>query len=133
MTMINEESRLELFGDSDDIKRFLAELKKLHQNVTKISGSYTTNLLTGESGLEVSFTCKTEEGDIETLYREETPSCATIDEAEEMRIFKKMTIKVPQAVYDRGIHQDFVDLAKKWFANIGIGVELVVTNIVEID
>jgi hypothetical protein len=133
MTVINEGNRLELFGDSDDIMRFLADLKKLHLNLSKMSGSQTNNLSTGESGLKFSFTCRTEEGDIEMLYREEIPSFATIDEAEEMRIYKRMTIKVPQAVHVRGNHQDILDLAKKWLANIGVSVEMVVTNGIEID
>ena len=128
-----KEGRLELFGDSEDIKRFLAELKKKHANISNLSGSYTNNISNGESGLEVYFTCKTEGGDIEAIYREESPSCASIDEANEMRIFKKMTIRVPQAVFDEGKHQDVIDLAKKWLGDIGVNVEIVVTKEVEIN
>lgn len=98
MTADDEGGRLELFGNSNDIKRFLAELKEMHSSISKMSGSYTSNISTGEAGFELSFTCKTEEGDIEAMYREITPSCASIEEAQEMRIFKKMTIRVPQAV-----------------------------------
>ena len=128
-----KEGRLDLFGDSEDIKRFLADLKKKHANISKLSGSYTNNITTGESGLELSFICKTEGGDIEAMYREESPSCALIDEAEEMRIFKKMTIRVPQAVFDEGKHQDIIDLAKKWLGDLGVSVEIVVTENVEIN
>ena len=84
MTENDEEGRLELHGDGEDIMRFLAELKKRHSNITKLSGSYTSNASTGEGGIEVSFTCRTEEGDIEAVYHEKTPSCASIEEAEEM-------------------------------------------------
>jgi hypothetical protein len=133
MTETNEGGRLELFGNGEDIKQFLAELKKKHSNITKLSGSYTNNISTGEDGLEVSFTCKTEEGDIEAIYHEETPSCASIEEAEEMRIVKKMTLRVPQAVFDEGKHKDIVDMAKKWLGDMGVDVELVVSKKVEMD
>lgn len=133
MTETDEGGRLELFGDGEDIKRFLAELKKKHSNITKLSVSYMNNISTGEDDLEVSFTCKTEEGDIEAFYHEETPSCASIEEAEEMRIFKKMTIKVPQAVFDGGKHRDIVDMAKKWLGSVGVDVELVIKEKVETD
>ena len=131
MTETDEEGRLELHGDGEDIKRFLAELRKKHSNITKLSGSYTSNSSTGEDGIEVSFTCRTEEGDVEATYHEKTPSCASIEEAEEMRIFRKMTIRVPQAVFDEEKHGDIVDLAKKWFGDMGVDVELQVTKKVE--
>ncbi len=133
MTVRNEGNRVEFFGGSEEIQRYLAELKKIHVNISRLSGNYINNMTTGESGLEVSFSCKTDEGDIVATYHEETPSCASIDEAEEMRVFKKMTIKVPQAVFDRDKHKDIMDLAKKWLGDVGVSVELIVTNSVEID
>jgi hypothetical protein len=128
MTLNDEERRFDLSADSKDIKRFLAEIKKKQWNISKLSGSYTKDVSTGESGLEVSFTCRTEGGDIDVMYIEGLPSCASIDEAEEMRIRKKMTVRVPQAVFDEGKHQDIVDIAKKWFGVVGINMELVITN-----
>ncbi len=57
-------------------------------------------------------------------YRAKTPSCASIDEAEEMRIMKKMTIRVPQTVYDKGQHQQVLDLTKRWIGEAGINLEI---------
>jgi hypothetical protein len=128
MTETNEETRMELSGNSEDIKKFISELKKMHSNISKLSGSYTNNTSTGEGGMEISFTYRTDEGDIEALYREQTPSCASAEEADEMRVFKRMTLMVPQRVYDQGKHQDILDLAKKWLGSMGVEVDLVVTN-----
>ncbi|HEY3419855.1 MAG TPA: hypothetical protein VGK23_04810 [Methanomassiliicoccales archaeon] len=133
MSVNNEGNRLELSGNSEDIRKFIAELKRMHFNISRMSGSYTSNLSNGEGGLEVSFTCRTEDGEIEAIYREKTPSCASVEEAEEMRIFKKMTLRVPQAVFDKGEHQDILDLAKKWLGNMGVDVELVVTGKIEME
>jgi hypothetical protein len=117
-----------MFGDSKDIKRFMTEIKTKYSNISRLSGSYTKDPRTGESGLEMSFQCKTEDGKIDVIYREEAPSCASIEEAKEMRLFKRMTIRVPQAVFDDGEHQDMVDTAKKWMEKVGVDIHLIVTN-----
>jgi hypothetical protein len=128
MTLNENVNKIELFGDSKDIKRFFAEIKTKYSNISRLSGSYTQDPATGESGLEMSFQCKTEDGNIDVTYREEAPACASIAEAEEVRLFKKMTIRVPQAVFDDGRHQDMVDMAKKWMGDVGVGIQLIVTN-----
>jgi hypothetical protein len=133
MAQNDEESRLEFSGDSEDIKRFIADVRRKHPNITKLSSSYSKEASTGEGGLELSFTFKTEDGEIDVSYRERTPSCATIDEAEEMRIMKHMTIRVPQAVYDKGKHQEVLDLTKRWIGDAGIDVEISITNKLEMD
>jgi hypothetical protein len=124
----DEVSRIEFSGDGDEIKRFLGDLKRKHPNITKLSNSYTREASTGEGGHEMSFTFRTEEGDMDVSYRERMPSCASIDEAEEMRIMKHMIIKVPQAVYDKGKHHEVLDLTKKWIGDAGIDVEILITN-----
>jgi hypothetical protein len=131
MTENDEGSRLEFSGDSEDIKRFLAEARRKHPNITKLSSSYIKDASTGEGGFELFFTFRTEEGDIEVSYRERTPTCASLDEAEEMRIMKKMAIRVPQAVYDKGQHQEVLDFTKRWIGDVGIDVEILITNDLE--
>jgi len=128
MTPNENVNKIELFGDSRDIKWFLAEIKTKYSNISRLSDSYAQDPGTGESGLEMSFQCKTEDGNIDMIYREEAPACASIAEAEEMRLFKKMTIRVPQAVFDDGRHQDMVDMAKKLMGDVGVDIQLIVTN-----
>ncbi len=133
MTADNDVDRLELHGNGEDIKRFFSELKKKNANLSKLSGSYTQDPVTGESGLEVSFKCKMEGGDIDVMYEERASTCATIEEAEEMRLHKKMTVRVPQALFEEGKHQDVIDLGKKWFGEIGVEVKLIVTSKAELE
>lgn len=127
----DEENRLEFSGDGKDIKRFLADLKRKHPNITRLSSSYMRGASTGEGGIELSFTFKTEEGDMDVSYRERTPSCATIDEAEEMRIMKHMTVRVPQSVYDKGKQQEVLDFTKRWIGDAGIDVEILIKDKME--
>ena len=131
MPQNDEGSKLEFSGDSEDIKGFLAEVRRKHPNITRLSSSYTKDASTGEDGLELSFTFSTADGDIDVSYRARTPSCASIDEAEEMRIMKKMTIRVPQTVYDKGQHQQVLDLTKRWIGDAGINMEILITKDVE--
>lgn len=126
-------NRIEMFGDSKDIRKFLADLKKIHPNISKISVDYTMDSETGKSGLELLFKCRTEDGDIDVMYQEGSPSCASIEEAEEMRLSKTMTIRIPQSIVDKGDHQDIVDWANKWIADAGIDIALKVTNEEEAD
>ena len=128
MPQNDEGSKLELSGNSEDIKRFLSDLRKKHPNIIKLASSYTKEASTGEGGLELSFTFRTEERDIDVLYRVRTPSCASVEEAEEMRVWKDMTIKVPKAVFEKGKHQEVLDLTKKWIGDAGIKVEILITN-----
>ncbi len=133
MTPDNDVNRLELYGDGEDIKRFFSELMKKNASLSKLSGSYTQDPVTGESGLEVSFECKMEGGDINVMYEEKASACATIEEAEEMRLRKKMTVRVPQALFEEGKHHDIVELAKRWLGDVGVDVKLIVTSKAELE
>jgi hypothetical protein len=44
---------------------------------------------------------------------------------------KKMTIRVPQTVYDKGQHQQVLDLTKRWIGDAGIDMEILITKDVE--
>ena len=133
MTLDNDVARLDLHGNGEDIKRFFSELKNKNANLSKLSGCYTQDPVTGESGLEVYFKCKMEGGDIDMIYEERASTCATIEEAEEMRLRKKMTVRVPQALFEEGKHQEVIDLAKKWLGEVGVEVKLIVTSEAELE
>lgn len=128
MTLDNDVNRLELYGNGEDIKRFFSELKKKNPNLSKLSGSYTQDPLTGESGLEVNFKFRMEGGDIDVMYEEKASTCATIEESEKMRLRKKITVRVPQALFEEGKHQDVIDLAKEWLGDVEVEMKLIVTS-----